>query len=170
MELYLIRHAHAGDRHYDAHDRYRPLTEIGRAQAALLAVVLARRAITSILTSPATRCVQTVEPLAATLGLPIQECDELWEESSRDQALSRIHTELQGRRSDPSGSGVGGPGIVACSHGNLVPEMLETLADAGVKVMGRGCERGSIWLVTADGAGTWTEARYFTPRNRFGGL
>lgn len=168
MELYLIRHAHAGDRHADPHDRYRPLTEIGRAQAAMLAVVLSRRAVTSVLTSPATRCVQTVEPLAATLGLPIQECDELWEESSRDLALSRIHSELLGRGGGRSGSGVGGPGIVACSHGNLVPEMLEKLADSGVKLVGRGCERGSIWLVTADGAGTWTEARYFTPRNRYG--
>lgn len=170
MQLYLIRHARAGDRQSHPHDRYRRLTEQGHREAELLASVLAARSITSILTSPATRCVQTVEPLAVATGLPVQECQELWETSSRDEALARIGAEVEHLAGHGRQRGDGGPGIVACSHGNLIPEILEMLADSGVRISGRGCERGSIWLVRSDIAGTWTEARYFSPRKGFDDL
>lgn len=50
--------------------------------------------------------------------------------------------------------------IAICSHGNLIPEVIEILAkQVGIKVIGRGCEKGSVWeLERTDGA--WQLARY----------
>lgn len=165
MELLLIRHAHAGDRHHDQHDRYRQLSTKGWGQARLIDRALAGRQIARILTSPATRCVQTVEPLAATTGLAVEECDELWEDSSRRSALDRIDLAFRSVNDEVDSPAPHPVRVAACSHGNLIPEILELLATQGVTIHGRGCEKGSIWVVTADGSGTWTEARYHSLRD-----
>lgn len=47
------------------------LTELGRAQAAEAALTLARERITRIITSPYTRALQTVAPLARALKVPV---------------------------------------------------------------------------------------------------
>ena len=80
MTTYLVRHASAGHRDdRDPHDDDRPLDDSGRVQAEKLAAWLRHLPITRILTSPFPRCVQTVEPLAAALGVPIETCDALAE-------------------------------------------------------------------------------------------
>jgi glucosyl-3-phosphoglycerate phosphatase len=48
-----------------------PLTPLGHAQAAAAAAVLAGEGIRRILCSPYTRALQTAEPIARRLGLPI---------------------------------------------------------------------------------------------------
>jgi broad specificity phosphatase PhoE len=48
-----------------------PLTELGHAQAAQAAAALADAGIKRIIASPYTRALQTAEPLARTLGLPV---------------------------------------------------------------------------------------------------
>ncbi len=47
------------------------LTELGHAQAADAARVLAERRVTRIITSPYTRALQTTAPLARALGVPV---------------------------------------------------------------------------------------------------
>ena len=49
-----------------------PLTELGRQQAEAAATALAGERISRILCSPYTRALQTAEPLAHRLGLPVQ--------------------------------------------------------------------------------------------------
>jgi 8-oxo-dGTP diphosphatase len=79
--LLVIRHARAGDSStWQGDDRLRPLDKRGTKQARALVETLASFEIERILSSPADRCVQTVEPLAAARGLSVETRDELGEE------------------------------------------------------------------------------------------
>jgi phosphohistidine phosphatase SixA len=77
----LIRHGSAGERAaWTGDDRERPLDEKGEAQAERLVALLAAYGIDRILSSPALRCVASVELLARARGLPIEIRQELSEE------------------------------------------------------------------------------------------
>ena len=124
MTLLLIRHASAGDRAaWVGDDRLRPLDKRGRRQAAALVAALAPYSVAGLLTSPYLRCVQTVLPLAAALGLPLQERAELTE-GSGDAVLRLLPTLL--------------PETALCTHGDVI----ETLVGAG-----RAKKKGSVWLL-----------------------
>lgn len=150
MNVYLIRHAHAGDRGTGPGDAHRPLSPKGERRAAELAAMLAGSAVTRIVSSPATRCTQTVAPLAAALGLEVEERDELFEGGSPAAVRSLLDDH-------PAGD------LVVCSHGDIIPELVERLAVDGTSVRGRGCEKGSIWLLERDGR-RWVQARYVSKK------
>jgi 8-oxo-dGTP diphosphatase len=96
VTLLLIRHASAGDRgDCEGEDRLRPLDGRGREQASRLAQLLENYEITRVLSSPAVRCVQTVEPLARTRGLEIEVREELGEEQ-QDEAGAELVRSLVG--------------------------------------------------------------------------
>ena len=45
-----------------------------------------------------------------------------------------------------------------CAPGNIIPELLDLLDRRQVPVIGHGCEKGSVWVLThLDGR--WTDAR-----------
>jgi 2,3-bisphosphoglycerate-dependent phosphoglycerate mutase len=73
--LYGVRHAHAAW----TPDENRPLSEEGQRGALRVADVLDSFPIAAIYASPARRAQQTVEPLAARLGLPVHVAPELAE-------------------------------------------------------------------------------------------
>jgi phosphohistidine phosphatase SixA len=74
----LVRHAHAGDKHqWPGPDEDRPLSVPGHREAHGLLARLRHYPITRILTSPALRCVQTVEPLSRRRAVPIEVVDAL---------------------------------------------------------------------------------------------
>jgi 2,3-bisphosphoglycerate-dependent phosphoglycerate mutase len=73
--ILLIRHAHA----VWTPDEARPLSEQGRADARKLANGLAYLQVDAVYSSPATRAVQTVEPIAAEKKLPVRVVDDLRE-------------------------------------------------------------------------------------------
>ena len=76
--VYLIRHAHSGDKHqWPGRDSDRPLSVAGQQEAQGLLARLRDDPIGRILTSPAVRCVQTVEPLSQRHGVPIELVDAL---------------------------------------------------------------------------------------------
>jgi broad specificity phosphatase PhoE len=54
------------------HELSPPLTELGREQAAQAAAALAGRGVVRLLSSPATRAVETAEIIAAALGLEVE--------------------------------------------------------------------------------------------------
>jgi len=66
--LYLIRHAHS---EYSP-DEMRGLSESGHEAAHRIADLLELCNVSQIVSSPYTRAVQTVQPLADRLGIPIQ--------------------------------------------------------------------------------------------------
>jgi 8-oxo-dGTP diphosphatase len=78
MALIVVRHAWAGKRsEWEGDDSKRPLDARGERQARELVDRLASWPIDEIHTSPYTRCVQTVVPLAAVRGLEPILRDEL---------------------------------------------------------------------------------------------
>jgi phosphohistidine phosphatase SixA len=104
----LLRHASAGDRNdWDGDDRHRPLDARGRRQATELVELLRPFELRRVVSSPYVRCVATVEPLAAALGLPVEPDDRLAEGGGR-AALELI---LEN-------------GIVCCTHGDIIEEVL----------------------------------------------
>jgi 8-oxo-dGTP diphosphatase len=109
----LLRHAAAGDReHWDGDDLHRPLDARGRRQSAELVDLLRPFGVRRVVSSPYVRCVQTVEPLAAALGLRLELDDRLGEGEGR-AALALIQKD----------------GIVLCTHGDVARE----LVDRGLK-------------------------------------
>lgn len=80
MNLYLMRHAHAGQREeWTGPDFERPLTEKGRRAAEAAASGLAHRSppISRIITSPYVRAAETAAIVAARLGVPVTTSDAL---------------------------------------------------------------------------------------------
>ena len=151
MPLHLVRHAAAGDRsRFDGDDLERPLSERGHEQAAAIDRFFADHAVRGVWSSMATRCQQTIAPVAASHGLTVEVRRELTEgarpndllELMREQALLDDH-------------------LILCSHGDLIPEVLNRLLREGMSIIGgRGCEKGSIWTLEARGrdivSGTYT--------------
>jgi phosphohistidine phosphatase SixA len=99
-------------------DRLRPLDARGRRQAAELVDLVRPLGVRRLLSSPYVRCVETVEPLAAALGLPVEADDRLAEGSGR-AALELLHED----------------GVVLCTHGDVVDELLGRGLKKGAAVM-----------------------------------
>jgi len=107
MTLLLIRHASAGDRDdWVGDDLLRPLDGRGLSQASRLPELLGDYEIARVLSSPAVRCVQTVEPLARSRGLDIEVREELSEEH-QDEAGAMLVRSLVGEQT------------ALCVHGGL---------------------------------------------------
>ncbi|MEO5838902.1 MAG: phosphoglycerate mutase family protein [Acidimicrobiales bacterium] len=140
MTVFLIRHAHAGDRSaWSGDDRLRPLSPRGHAQAEDIARMLGERPITVVRSSPSIRCLQTVAPLARALLCTVESDARLVEGSDAEAALTLI---------DEFGDGE----IALCSHGDVIPDLIDFLRFKGVPSEGRGSEKGSIWRLDRDGS------------------
>jgi 8-oxo-dGTP diphosphatase len=152
MQLYMVRHAHAGQRSHDGRDIYRPLSPDGNARADELVKIFDGLSIDRIVSSLATRCSQTVAPLAADRAMEVEELQALWEGSSIDEARTAMEA-------------LHGQSVVACSHGDIIPSLIESVGGMGAAISGRGCELGSIWIMEfADGR--WQSARYVSSREQ----
>jgi 8-oxo-dGTP diphosphatase len=89
--MLLLRHASAGERlSSPGVDRFRPLDEAGRVTARQLVWTYADREITKIVSSPYPRCVETVVPLAASLGLAVDQHWELGPDSELDDVVTLL--------------------------------------------------------------------------------
>lgn len=150
--LYLVRHAHAGDRAaWHGPDDERPLSEKGWRQARGLVDLLSADTFDAITSSPSVRCVQTVEPLAEARHLTVQMDDRLLEGHDPDDTYAWLD-----ERAD-SGS------IVACTHGDLVPAILGLVARAGVDLPSEPrWPKGSTWVLDR-GPNGWLSVRFLGP-------
>ncbi len=139
---YLIRHAHAGDRTaWDDDDRLRPITKKGRKQSDAIAAIVSKAGVDAIYSSPYVRCVQTVRPLAKATAGEVIEHDALAEGADWSASLDLI-TRLAGLD------------VALCSHGDVIPNLLEHLARRGVELRSPTgmfeCRKGSIWELTIE--------------------
>lgn len=79
--ILLVRHASAGDRTaWSGNDRLRTLDERGLRQARELVGLLASFEVDRFISSPALRCVQTIEPSAFECALSLEVREEVSEE------------------------------------------------------------------------------------------
>lgn len=150
-KLFVVRHADAGQRStWDGPDRTRPLSERGWRQADGLRDAIREHLPVRLLASPYTRCLQTLEPLGAALGLEVEPDDRLGEGAG---ALGAV--ELAEELRD-------GPAVV-CSHGDVIPDLLDELLRHGVKLKDDlRWQKASTWVFSRDG-GRLARGRYVPP-------
>lgn len=157
MTLYLIRHAHAGSRRaWEGDQDQRPLSERGMIQATFLADLLADAPVAAVWTSPAVRCVQTVEGIATSHDLEVMVEPFLGEGCDAGKAALRLVEGASRLDGD----------LVTCSHGDLIPRAVSLLVSDGLRIEGAEgpamCKKGSMWVIEVDG-GRATTARYVAP-------
>ena len=145
--------------HLDAEDRAlwrgvddeRPLSDLGRRQAQALAQELARKPVDGLYSSPAFRCVQTLEPLAAMTGRPVITLAGLREQQrSRegDEALAK-----RGLMALEEAEESGGGRVIVCSRGDLVPTIVESLLDRHrLRLPSRLSQRGEWYTISRSGS------------------
>jgi 8-oxo-dGTP diphosphatase len=149
--LYLVRHGKAGSRHdFAGNERLRPLTSSGKLQARAIADALVAAGVTSLISSPYLRCIQTLQPTAKLIGakVAIDEC--LSEGRSYVEVLELLE-------SLPDGAAV-------CSHGDVIPETIAALER-------RGCEftsppdwrKATVWELGRSDDGEITTASVWPP-------
>jgi 8-oxo-(d)GTP phosphatase len=136
----LVRHGEAGEREtWQGDDDLRSLTTTGRRQAEALRTLLPLFGAQRVYSAPPLRCRQSVEGLAADLGVSIIEEPRLSEEAYlADPAagLARL-IEVAG---EP-----GGPAVV-CSQGGVIPDLVSTLTkEAGLDLVDVPSRKGSYW-------------------------
>jgi phosphohistidine phosphatase SixA len=74
--------------------------------------------VTRVLSSPADRCVQTVEPLAAARGLDIEVCEELDESRQAQDGVALVRALM-------------GEPVALCVHGGLSDAAVDTRQKKG---------------------------------------
>jgi 8-oxo-(d)GTP phosphatase len=155
----LVRHAKAGSRSkWHGEDTLRPLDPSGRAQAEGLRRALRWFAPTAVAAADPLRCVQTVGPLAADLGLPVEPAPALAEDAydkDPDAGLRALET-----------AAAAGGRTVLCSQGGVIPDLVRRLATrdgvrpgrrSGTKIPSR---KASVWALTFSGPAL-TAADYY---------
>lgn len=128
VELYLLRHAHAGDPEaWDGDDAARPLSEKGRRQSERLGTFMAERrfAPDALVTSPKLRALQTAELFGAPLSLPVVEDRRLAGPLDLD-ALASVVDAAGGRR------------VVLVGHDPDFSELAATLSGAAYLQLKKG--------------------------------
>ncbi len=141
MAIHLVRHGSAGRRASTDDDLRRHLDTTGHQQADGLSRFFASHPVRAVWSSVATRCVETVEPLAVIHGLEIETFTELTEGARPSDLVDLVRSQAPV------------PGdLVMCSHGDLIPDIVAALAREGAVLTGpRGCEKASVWSLQTQG-------------------
>lgn len=138
----VVRHAKAGSRKkHRGDDRERPLDAAGRIQATALVPQLRAFGADSVVAADRTRCVQTVEPLAAALGVPVCVEPTLTEEEyAADPQLTRKRAlDIAVRDGVP----------VICSQGKVIPDLLRWWAERdGIRLPAARNRKASTWVLS----------------------
>lgn len=146
--LWVVRHADAGERAaWQEPDHLRPLNEHGREQAERLVALLRDAGAERLVSSPYARCMQTLVPLGAALGLPVEGVDELAEGHGLDGVEPLL---------------VAGHPVIACTHGDVMGDLLDELRAAGLAPRGARAPKGCTWALRAQ-AGLIQAAEYLPP-------
>jgi 8-oxo-dGTP diphosphatase len=138
VPVFLIRHVKAGDRDaWREPDELRPVSKTGRKQALRLVRLLGHAGCSRLVSSPYLRCIQSLEPLAETLGLDIDIAVELGE----GQPIPGAEAWILAVATD-------GPAALS-THGDVVDGVLSNLAARGVPFVDhqelRRIPKGGVW-------------------------
>jgi 8-oxo-dGTP diphosphatase len=139
----IVRHGTAGIKsRYKGDDRSRPLDKNGRAQAESLVGQLMAFGASEIYAADRARCMQTVEPLAQELGVPVAAEPSLTEEAYA------VDPETAHKRIVEIAAGGGTP--VICTQGKVIPYLLAWWRGTGKPDKSRN-RKGSTWVLSMDG-------------------
>lgn len=118
----VLRHASARARRtWRGEDAVRPLLAAGRLEAARLVPLLDAFGVDDVLTSPSTRCVETVAPLVASLGLTARSEPMLAEGAGPPrQVADAVRRELDALRGTRRT-------LLVCSHRPVLPAIFDAL-------------------------------------------
>jgi len=141
----LVRHASAGSRgDWDGDDRKRPLDEAGQDQADELVRLLSRFGVDEIVTADPVRCVETVQPLSESIGVPTRLEPLLSEDgfpSNEEDAVELVRN-------------LGRPGgaAVACSQRGVIEEIIGRLSESDALDVGDtlSLKKGGVWALAFD--------------------
>ncbi len=149
--VYLVRHAHAGNKkQWQGPDQVRPLSAQGRKEALGLLERLGPRPVGRVLSSPAERCLQTVEPLAGRLGRAIEPNQTLGVDGTGPGVLELLTSPALQR-------------AVLCTHGEVIGKVFDELQAVGIELSGPPrWPKGSTWILQLDGGHGW-EGTYLEP-------
>jgi broad specificity phosphatase PhoE len=152
VPIFLIRHGHAGSRSkWDGDDDLRPLSAQGRRQAEHLAGLVGDGPVGRLLSSPSRRCAETLAPLCERTGLPVEPVPQLAEGAGGEQAERLLLA-------------IADQNPVACSHGDVIPRVLQRLHASGMRVQtDTVAAKGSLWILRVDGSGAVTHGTYHAP-------
>jgi broad specificity phosphatase PhoE len=143
VTVVLVRHAEKAAEPADDP----PLTEAGRQRAALLARMASASGAQAVYATQFLRTQQTVEPLAAQLGIPVQRRDA----SDTGGLVAQIFAENRGQV------------VVVAGHSDTVPMLVEKLSGKPVPPIAE-TEYDNLYVVTSTSAGSGS-----TLRLRYGG-
>jgi 8-oxo-dGTP diphosphatase len=149
-----VRHAKAGVRDtWQGDDLLRPLSGRGHLQARELIDVLQDETFERVLSSPYVRCMETVVPLASARKLAVEPLDALAEGAHLDEVVAVLRKHAPG-------------GAVLCTHGDVIPMLLEHYASTGVDIgPAPRWPKGCTWVLETDGTGEVVAARYLPPHD-----
>ena len=156
MQVMLVRHARAvSKRDWAGPDLRRPLDDVGERQAMGLVDTVAETPIRRLVSSPALRCVQTLEPLASHTGSSIETNEFLAPDGDARTVLERLR------------DGLGD--AVLCTHGEVMRPLLRHVRRHHVPIIGDPGGRGSLlvkgvlWRLDIADDGSITELHAFAP-------
>jgi 8-oxo-dGTP diphosphatase len=149
--LYLVRHAHAGSKgKWAGPDLARPLSAQGRREALGLIQQLGDLPLGRVLSSPAERCLQTVQPLAGRLGRPVEPNEALGVEGTGPGVLELLTSPALDR-------------AVLCTHGEIIGKVFDELQAAGIELSDPPrWPKGCTWILQLDGGHGW-KGTYLEP-------
>ena len=135
MTLYIVRHAKAGKRsEWDGPDELRPLSDKGWEQAQAIAKKLIELKPIALISSPAVRCMQTLEPLSEAMKIKIVADERLFEDGDVAKMIELLEAAQDS--------------TVISSHGDMIPEAIKLLQRRGMEIGSKpDWRKASIWVV-----------------------
>ncbi len=126
---------------WDGPDATRPLLHRGAAEARSIAPAIAAWAPQKLISSTATRCMNTIEPTAALTALPIKQTAAISQDAYEDGTAS-VKKLVRKRIAKQKA-------VVLCSHGPVLPEIIDAVADATGTAVDAALRRAAM-LATAE--------------------
>ncbi|WP_342779830.1 NUDIX hydrolase [Lacisediminihabitans profunda] len=107
---------------WDGPDSTRPLLHRGLEQSESVAPAIAAWGPKKLISSTAVRCLATIEPVAALTGLLVKRSVSISQDAYED-GTSRVRKVVRKRLQRREA-------VVLCSHGPVLPEIIDAIADA----------------------------------------
>lgn len=150
-QLYLVRHAKAGERRlWVDNDLDRPLSKKGWKQSEAIGKRLEKLEPKELLSSPYVRCIQTLEPLGRRLQRSVIVDHRLTEDEPVAPVLDLLS-------SAPDRA-------VLCSHGDIIPAVIQALKSDGTEIRTPvDWRKASVWVLKRNKRGRIVTATVWPP-------